>query len=55
VVPADNKPFARLLIAEAIVEAMEGLKLEFPKVEGVAAKELAKVRSALLAEARKRK
>jgi PPK2 family polyphosphate:nucleotide phosphotransferase len=54
VVPADNKPFARLLIAEAIVEAMEGLRLEFPKVEGVAAKELAKVRRALLAEARKR-
>ena len=55
VVPADNKPFARLLIAEAIVEAMEGLKLEFPKVEGAVAKELARVRSALLAEAPKRK
>jgi len=55
VVPADNKPFARLLIAEAIVEAIEGLKLEFPKVEGAAAKKLAKVRSALLAEAPKRR
>jgi PPK2 family polyphosphate:nucleotide phosphotransferase len=55
VVPADNKPFARLLIAEAIVEAMERLKLEFPKVEGAAARELAKVRRALLAEVRKRK
>ena len=55
VVPADNKPFARLLIAEAIVEAMEGLKLEFPKVEGAAAKKLGKVRRALLAEAPKRK
>jgi hypothetical protein len=28
------------VIAEAIVEAMEGLKLEFPKVEGAALKEL---------------
>src|SRR6185503_1346535 len=36
VVPANNKPFARLVISEAIVEAMEGLKLEFPKVEGAA-------------------
>jgi PPK2 family polyphosphate:nucleotide phosphotransferase len=55
VVPADNKWFARLIIAEAIVEAMEGLKLEFPKVEGAVAKELGKVRRALLAEAPKRK
>jgi PPK2 family polyphosphate:nucleotide phosphotransferase len=50
VVPADNKWFARLIVAEAIVEAMEGLKLEFPKVEGPALKELQKVRRALLAE-----
>jgi PPK2 family polyphosphate:nucleotide phosphotransferase len=55
VVPADNKWFARLIIAEAIVEAMEGLKLEFPKVEGAALKELEKVRGALEAEAPKRK
>ena len=55
VVPADNKRFARLVIAEAIVEAMEGLKLEFPKVEGAALKELAKVRRALLAEGRGRR
>jgi PPK2 family polyphosphate:nucleotide phosphotransferase len=53
VVPANNKGFARLVIAEAMVEAMEGLKLEFPKVEGPALKELAKVRRALLAEAPK--
>jgi len=50
VVPADNKWFARLIVAEAIVEAMENLKLEFPKVEGPALKELQKVRRALLAE-----
>jgi PPK2 family polyphosphate:nucleotide phosphotransferase len=53
VVPADNKWFARLVIAEAIVEAMEGLKLEFPKVEGAALKELERVRGALMAEAPK--
>jgi PPK2 family polyphosphate:nucleotide phosphotransferase len=50
VVPADNKPFARLVIAEALVEAMEGLKLEFPKVDGVQLKELERVRGALMAE-----
>jgi PPK2 family polyphosphate:nucleotide phosphotransferase len=55
VVPADNKWFARLFIAEALVEAMEGLALEYPKVEGAALKELAKVRRALLAETRKRR
>ena len=55
VVPADNKRFARLVIAESIVEAMEKLDLQFPKVEDAALKELKKVRRALLAEAPKRK
>ena len=50
VVPADNKWFSRLIIAEAMVEAMENLKLEFPRIEGPALKELQKVRRALLAE-----
>lgn len=50
VVPADSKPFARLVIAEAIVEAMENLKLEYPKIGGAALKELGKVRRALEAE-----
>jgi PPK2 family polyphosphate:nucleotide phosphotransferase len=50
VVPADNKGFARLIIAEAMVEAMERLDLAFPEVEGAALKELEKVRHALLAE-----
>jgi PPK2 family polyphosphate:nucleotide phosphotransferase len=55
VVPADNKGFARLIIAEAMVEAMEGLDLAFPKVEGSALKELEKVRRALLAEPTQRR
>src|SRR3954466_10876035 len=55
VVPADNKWFARLVIAEAIVEAMEGLKLGFPRVQGKALKELEHVRGALMAEAPKQK
>src|SRR5438067_1541432 len=55
VVPADNKRFARLVIAQAIVEAMESLKLEHPKIDGAVLKELNKVRRALEAEAHKRK
>jgi PPK2 family polyphosphate:nucleotide phosphotransferase len=55
VVPADNKWFARLVIAEAIVAAIEELKPEFPKVEGKALKALEQVRGALVAEAPKQK
>ncbi|MEA2990280.1 MAG: hypothetical protein QOG83_2991 [Alphaproteobacteria bacterium] len=50
VVPADHKPFARLVVARAIVEALERLKPDYPQVTGAALKELRKVRNALLAE-----
>ncbi len=50
VVPADHKWFTRLAVAGAIVQALEGLKLEFPKVEGKALKELQKARKALAKE-----
>jgi PPK2 family polyphosphate:nucleotide phosphotransferase len=50
VVPADNKWFTRLMVSAAVVDAMERLKLEFPKVEGKALKDLEKVRKALKAE-----
>jgi PPK2 family polyphosphate:nucleotide phosphotransferase len=49
-IPADNKWFARLMVAAALIEAMEGLDLDFPKVEGAALEEMMKVREALLAE-----
>jgi PPK2 family polyphosphate:nucleotide phosphotransferase len=56
VVPADHKWFARLVVARAMVETLEGLDPQFPKVDGAALKELAKVRAALEAEgASKRK
>jgi len=50
VVPAGHKWFARLLVARAIVEALERLDLAFPKVEAAALKEMQKVRAGLLAE-----
>jgi len=46
VVPADHKWFTRLVIAELIVEALEGLDLAYPKVS--------KAHLEALAEARKR-
>jgi polyphosphate kinase 2 (PPK2 family) len=47
VVPADNKWFTRLVVAAAIVEALEGLDLAYPKVDSRKEKQLAAVRAAL--------
>jgi PPK2 family polyphosphate:nucleotide phosphotransferase len=51
VVSADHKWFARLVVARAMVEALEELGLTYPKIEGDALKELEKVRAALVEEA----
>jgi PPK2 family polyphosphate:nucleotide phosphotransferase len=40
VVPADNKWFTRLVVAAAIVETLEDLKLSYPKVDDAKRKEL---------------
>jgi PPK2 family polyphosphate:nucleotide phosphotransferase len=50
VVPADNKWFTRLVVAAAMVEALQALKLDYPKVEGKALAELKKAGKALKAE-----
>jgi len=50
VVPADNKWFTRMAVAAALVKALDGLKLEYPKVEGAALKELQAARKILEAE-----
>jgi|SRR5579862_370229 len=47
VVPADNKWFTRLVVAAAVVEAMEALKLSYPKVRRERRKELQAVRAKL--------
>jgi len=47
VVPADNKWFSRLVVAAAMVEALDRLGLEYPKVEGRALEELRQVEKAL--------
>src|SRR5204863_5535157 len=50
IVPADNKWFTRLVVAAAILEALNDLNLAFPGVEKSKRKELAAVRASLLAE-----
>ena len=50
VLPADNKWFTRLVAAAAMVEALDRLRLEYPKVKGKALKKLRKARKALEAE-----
>src|SRR5262249_27488443 len=44
VVPADKKWFTRLVVAAAIVEAVEQLDLTYPKVDAAKREELAAVR-----------
>ncbi|MFL6823769.1 MAG: polyphosphate kinase 2 family protein [Xanthobacteraceae bacterium] len=50
VVPADNKWFTRLVVAAAIVDAVEDLGLAYPKVDAAKKKELAAARAALSRE-----
>jgi PPK2 family polyphosphate:nucleotide phosphotransferase len=50
VVPADNKWFTRLVVAAAIVEAVEKLDLAYPTVDATKKKELQIMRTALSQE-----
>jgi len=47
VVPADNKWFTRLVVAEAVVEALKGMNLKYPKVSGEAQAALKEARQQL--------
>ena len=50
VVPADNKWYTRLVVASAIIEALDNLNLHFPDTNKEVKKELQKIRAGLLAE-----
>jgi PPK2 family polyphosphate:nucleotide phosphotransferase len=50
VVPADNKAFARVVVASAIIETLDSIGLEYPKVSKEKLAELAAVKKELLAE-----
>jgi hypothetical protein len=47
VVPADNKWYTRLVVAAAIVDALQGLDLSYPKVDPAQRKQLAVARREL--------
>jgi PPK2 family polyphosphate:nucleotide phosphotransferase len=47
VVPADNKWFTRLTVAATIVEALQGLELQYPPIDPQRRRELAEARKAL--------
>ncbi|MBK7744064.1 MAG: polyphosphate kinase 2 family protein [Betaproteobacteria bacterium] len=51
VVPADNKWYTRLVVAAAIVDAMESLDLAYPTIDEAQRRELAAARATLAAEA----
>jgi polyphosphate kinase 2 (PPK2 family) len=48
VVPADNKWFSRLVVAEVIIHTLESLNLAYPKVEDDKRKELESAKQSLL-------
>jgi hypothetical protein len=50
VVPADHKWFTRCVVAAAIVDALEDLDLEFPKIDPSRRREIEEARRALLRE-----
>ena len=50
VVPADTKWFTRLVVSEAIIEALESLDVRYPKVDASKRKELKGARALLARE-----
>ena len=50
VVPADNKAYARIVIASAIIDALDALDLKYPKVGKEKIAELLEIKKTLLAE-----
>ncbi|MGO8678949.1 MAG: polyphosphate kinase 2 family protein [Limisphaerales bacterium] len=48
VVPADNKWFTRLIVAEVVVDALESLHLKYPELSDAQHKELGVIRKTLL-------
>ncbi|MBM4335360.1 MAG: polyphosphate kinase 2 family protein [Deltaproteobacteria bacterium] len=47
VVPADHKWFTRLVVASAVIDALEAIDLRFPEVDAAKRRELAVVKAAL--------
>jgi PPK2 family polyphosphate:nucleotide phosphotransferase len=52
VIPADDKKFARTVVAAAVVDSLNRLDLTFPQVDAEQKRDMARARRLLLAEAR---
>jgi PPK2 family polyphosphate:nucleotide phosphotransferase len=50
VVPADNKAFSRVVVASAIIQTLDNLELEYPKVSAEKLDELNKIKKDLMSE-----
>jgi hypothetical protein len=50
VVPADNKWFTRLVISTVVVDTLESLDLEYPKLDAAKRKELDAAKKGLFKE-----
>jgi hypothetical protein len=50
VVPADNKLYARIVVASAILHALDSMKLAYPKVSDEKVIELQRIKQILLEE-----
>lgn len=55
VIPADNKSYARIAVASAIIHALDQMDLEYPKVSKEKIAELQEIKKALLAEKKEKK
>jgi PPK2 family polyphosphate:nucleotide phosphotransferase len=53
VIPADDKKFARTVVAAAVIDALNGLSLEFPPIDAADRRELARARRTLEREGRR--
>jgi Polyphosphate kinase 2 (PPK2) len=55
VIPADDKKFARAVIAAAVIDALSGLRLKFPELDPDQTRDLARARRLLIRETRRAK
>jgi len=53
VIPADNKKFARTVVAAAVIDALQGLKLAFPRLDNSEKADLTRARQMLQRESKR--
>ena len=53
VIPADDKKFARTVVAAAVIDALNGLKLDFPRLNEQQKRDVVRARRLLLRESRR--